>query len=142
MKPLLQSYPNTPPKPSAVFGVHASATGIDFSKSTVFGFEGNAFVTEFGDMAPEVGKVLSPVGYKVVRVDVNSGVIRDFAVNKGKKNGPASWFNNGGLERPVSLKFSPSGNALYVVDFGIMKVTKAGAEPQMNTGVIWRITKQ
>jgi hypothetical protein len=69
-------------------------------------------------------------------------VIRDFAVNKGHRNGPASWLKKAGLERPVSAKFDPSGSALYVVDFGIMKMTEQGPQPQQNTGVIWKITKQ
>jgi hypothetical protein len=69
-------------------------------------------------------------------------VIRDFAVNKGKRNGPATWLGKGGLERPVSVKFDNSGNALYVVDFGIMKMTRQGPQPQQATGVIWKVTKQ
>lgn len=142
LRPVLKNYPNTPPQPSAIFGVHSSSNGIDFSNSDAFGFKGQAFVAQFGDMSPKVGKILSPVGFKIVRVDVNTGVIRDFAVNKGKRNGPATYLKKGGLERPVSVKFHPSENALYLVDFGIMKVTEQGPQPQMNTGVIWRITKQ
>jgi glucose/arabinose dehydrogenase len=142
VKAVLQKYPNTPPKPSAIFGVHSSSNGIDFSRSSSFGFNGEAFVAQFGDMAPKSGKVLSPVGFKIVRVDVNTGVIRDFAVNKGKRNGPATWLKKGGLERPISVKFDPSGNSLYVVDFGIMKLTEQGPQPQTGTGVIWKITKQ
>lgn len=141
VKPLLQQMPNQPPKPIAVLGVHSSSNGFDFSRSNAFGFEGEAFVAQFGDMAPEVGKVLAPVGFKVVRVNVNTGVIRDFATNKGRKNGPASWLKSGGLERPVSVKFDAAGQALYIVDFGIMKVTEKGPEPQTGTGVIWKITK-
>lgn len=142
VKPVLQSYPNTPPAPTAVFGVHSSSNGIDFSRSDVFGYKGEAFVAQLGDMAPDVGKVLSPVGFKVVRVNINDGVIRDFATNKGKRNGPATWLNKGGLERPVSVRFSPDGSSLYIVDFGIMKVTEQGPQPQINTGVVWRVTKQ
>jgi hypothetical protein len=93
-------------------------------------------------MAPKAGKVLYPVGFKIVRVNVNTGVVRDFAVNKGKRHGPASWLGKGGLERPVSVKFSPSGDALYVVDFGIMQITDRGPMPQERTGVIWKITKK
>lgn len=48
----------------------------------------------------------------------------------------------GGVERPVSVKFSNDGNALYVVDFGIVKMTERGPEPQNNTGVVWKITKR
>ena len=138
---LMQQHPNTPPGPTAIFGVHSSANGIDFAPAA-FGFEGEAFVALFGDMAPGVGKVLSPVGFKIVRVNVNTGVIRDFVVNKGKRNGPGTWIGKNGLERPLAIKFDPSGNALYVVDFGIMKTTKEGPQPQLKTGVIWKITKQ
>jgi len=141
VKPVMNKYPNEPPAPAAVFAVHTSADGIDFSKSSSFGFEGEAFVAEFGDMAPNVGKVWDPVGFKVVRVDVKTGVIRDFAVNKGKRNGPASKLKNGGLERPVALKFDANGNNLIVVDFGILTMGAKGAEPRQNTGVIWRISK-
>jgi glucose/arabinose dehydrogenase len=142
VKPLIQTMPNNPPKPVAVFGVHASANGFDFSKSDQFGYVGEAFVAEFGDMAPNVGKVLKPVGFKIVRVNVENGVIRDFAVNKGKRNGPASWLKTGGLERPLTVKFDPTGKALYVVDFGVLTMTKEGPKPQDNTGVIWKITKK
>jgi glucose/arabinose dehydrogenase len=141
VRPLVKTLPNDPPKPVAVLGVHSSSSGLDFSKSDAFGFVGQAFIAQFGDMAPKVGKVLEPVGFKIVRVDVNTGVIRDFAVNKGKRNGPASWLKTGGLERPLSVKFDSSGKALYVVDFGILKMTEKGPYPQEKTGVIWKITK-
>jgi hypothetical protein len=142
VKSLLQKYPNTPPKPAAIFGVHSSSNGFDFSRNSAFGYEGEAFVAQFGDMAG-AGKVLYPVGFKVVRVNVETGVVRDFAVNKGKRNGPASWLKKGGLERPVAAKFNRSGSSLYVVDFGIMRTTKKdGVQPQSATGMIWKITKQ
>lgn len=138
---LLQKYPGTPPKPAAIFPVHASADGLDVSHNAGFGHEGQIFVALFGDMAPGAGKVLRPVGFKVVRVDPATGVIEDFAVNKGDTNGPASRLRTGGLERPVAVRFSPDGSALYVVDFGIMTMTERGPAPQKGTGVLWRITK-
>ncbi len=141
IKPLLQQYPGSPPKPVAVFAVHSSANGFDFSGNPAFGYAGSAFVAEFGDMSPGVGKVLAPVGFKVVRVDVKTGVIEDFAVNKGKKNGPASKLGRGGLERPLSVKFSPRGDALYIIDFGVLQMTEAGPKPLDGTGVVWKITK-
>jgi glucose/arabinose dehydrogenase len=141
IKPLLQKYPNDPPRPVAVLGVHASANGFAFSVNQAFGHAGSAFVAEFGDMAPGVGKVLAPVGFKVVRVDIGTGVIEDFAVNKGKKNAPASMLKRGGLERPLSVAFNPVGDALYIVDFGVLKMTERGPQPVSGTGVIWKITK-
>jgi glucose/arabinose dehydrogenase len=139
--PVMKNYPHDPPRPVAILGVHSSSNGFDFSTSESFGHKGEAFIAQFGDMAPKVGKVLAPVGFKVVRVNTRNGVIQDFAVNRSKKNGPASWHGGGGLERPVSVKFTPEGSALYVVDFGILKMTDKGPEPQQATGVIWRITK-
>jgi glucose/arabinose dehydrogenase len=138
---LMAEHPNIPPEPIAVFDVHSSSNGFDFSTSPEFGHVGQAFVAQFGDMAPGVGKVLSPVGFKVVRVVQETGIIEDFAVNKGKTNGPASWLKAGGLERPVAARFDPSGTALYVVDFGVMMMAEKPV-PQKETGVLWRITKQ
>ncbi|GAB3826816.1 hypothetical protein GCM10028895_38300 [Pontibacter rugosus] len=140
-QPLLAQHPNQPPKPTAALGVHSSSNGLDFSRSNSFGYQGQVFVAQFGDMAPEVGKVLAPVGFKVVRVDVNNGIVTDFAANKGKKVAPASKLKTGGLERPISVKFSPDGQSMYIVDFGVMKMTAKGSEPQVKTGVIWKITK-
>ncbi len=142
VKAILQIQPNKPPKPVAIFGVHSSSNGFDFCTNAAFGYAGEAFVAQFGDMAPKAGKVLAPVGFKVVRVNINSGVIQDFAVNKGRKNGPATRFKRGGLERPVSVKFDPSGKAMYIADFGIMRLTKKSVQPQVKTGVIWKITKE
>jgi glucose/arabinose dehydrogenase len=138
---LLLKHPQQPPKPTAVFGVHSSANGFDFSRNAAFGFEGDAFVALFGDMAPDVGSIYGPVGFKVVRVNVKTGDVVDFAVNKGNVNGPASSQKSGGFERPVAAKFNREGNALYVVDFGVLEVTDKGPAPKQNTGIIWKITK-
>jgi glucose/arabinose dehydrogenase len=138
---LLAEHPNAPPRPAALLGVHSSSNGMDFGRNPEFGHTGEAFIAQFGDMAPGVGKVLSPVGFKVVRVDVSSGVIHDFAVNRGTTNGPASRLSTGGLERPVAVRFDPSGAALYVVDFGVMTIGEQGPQPREGTGVLWRITR-
>lgn len=142
-KLLLDKYPNAPPHPIAELGVHSSSNGMDISRSSSFGFEGEAFIAQFGDMAPNVGKVMRPVGYKVVRVNPKNGVVDNFAINKGRGNGPATFLKTGGLERPVSVYFSRNNDALYIVDFGILTVSKdKGARPREKTGVIWKVTKE
>jgi len=138
---LLVEHPNDPPDPVVKFGVHASACGMDFSRDADFGYEGQAFVAQFGDMAPTVGKVLAPVGFNIVRVNVKAGTIDTFATNRGGA-GPASRLKRGGFERPVAVKFSPDGKALYVVDFGVVTMTKDGPAPRAGTGVLWRITRE
>ena len=139
--PVLAEYPNEPPRPVARLGVHSSSNGIDFSINNSFGYVGQAFIAQFGDMAPNVGKVMDPVGFKVVRVDIETGIVEDFAVNKVPKNKPASLLKSGGLERPVSVQFNPSGDALYIVDFGIL-LTGKETIPLKKTGVIWKISKK
>jgi glucose/arabinose dehydrogenase len=139
---LLAVDPNPPPTPAATFAVHASACGLDISRSADFGFVDDAFVAEFGDMAPAVGKVLAPVGYQVVRVDRSTGEISVFAANRGTRISPASRRGGGGLERPIAVKFNAKGDELYVVDFGVMTMTADGhPTPYPQTGVLWRITK-
>lgn len=141
-QPLLADYPNKPPRPAAIFAVHSSPYGFDFSSSSEFGYAGEAFVAQFGDEAHVLGKVPSPAGFKVVRVNVNTGLAEDFAANKGEKNGPASFLKTGGLERPVAARFSPGGKALYIVDFGVLTYNKEGVKPRTGTGVVWKITRK
>lgn len=138
---VLASHPGEPPSPRAFFPVHSSADGIDFSTTDEFGYRGWAFVAQFGDMAPVVGKVVAPVGFNVVRVDPETGDIEEFARNDRDTTGPASRLGTSGLERPIAVRFDPTGTALYVVDFGVLRMTEKGPEPVPESGRLWRIRK-
>jgi glucose/arabinose dehydrogenase len=139
---LLMKHPGVPPAPVAVLGVHSSANAFDFSRSDAFGHRGEAFIALFGDQAPAVGKTSAPVGFKVVRVRLEDGAIQDFAINRGPINGPASKLGTAGLERPIAARFNPAGDALYVVDFGVLTMSSQGAAAHEGTGAVWRITRQ
>ncbi len=139
---LLAEHPGTPPAPLAKLGVHSSTNGLDVSRSDNFGHVGELFIAQFGDMAPNVGKVEAPVGYRIVRVDPKTGIIRTFAANRGDKNGPASKLKGGGFERPNDVQFDPTGQVMYVVDFGVMTISDGKVLPRENTGVLWRITRE
>jgi glucose/arabinose dehydrogenase len=140
---LLAQHPNVPPEPVARLAVRSSSDGMDFSRNPYFGHAGEAFIAVFGDISgpPDNGKVRRPVGCRVVRVDVCSGVIQDFVINKGHEAGPASKECNGGIERPVDVKFNNDGSLLYVVDFGVMTVSPEGPTPHPCTGVLWRVRR-
>lgn len=138
---LIDPDPGVPPQPVAYLPVHASADGFDISRSASFGYVGQAFIALFGDQSPEVGKVLAPVGFKVIRVNLETGVSYDFALNRGDKSGPASLLGTGGLERPIAARFDPQGAALYVVDFGVLAVKDGKFDPRASTGSLWKIRR-
>lgn len=142
-EPVLAEFPNpNPPKPLVSFQTHVAANGFDFSNDPEFGFEGDAFVACFGDLAPitTITKAVTPAGFKVVRVDMKTRQVFDFAVNK--MTGPASKLPHDGFERPSHCQFGPDG-ALYIVDFGIIHIApEAGAiRQQIGTGSLWRIRR-
>jgi glucose/arabinose dehydrogenase len=141
-EPVLAEFPDPdPPKPVTSFETHAAANGFAFSTDTAFGFAGEAFVALFGDLAPvTTPRQVVPAGFKVVRVNPDSGEITDFAVNRIQ--GPASKLFHGGFERPSNCVFGPDG-ALYVTDFGEIKIApeKGGIRMKQGTGSIWRIRR-
>ena len=141
-EPVLAEFPDpNPPKPVASFEAHAAANGFAFSTDADFGFVGQAFVALFGDLAPvTTPRQVVPAGFKVVRVDPDTGVITDFAVNRIQ--GPASKLFHAGFERPSNCVFGPDG-ALYVTDFGEIKIApeKGGIRMKQGTGSLWRIRR-
>jgi hypothetical protein len=56
-------------------------------------------------ICPKQEKCFILLDIKFVRVNIDNGVINEFASNKGKRNGPASWLKKSELEWPVSVKF-------------------------------------
>lgn len=142
-EPVLAEFPDPqPPKPVASFETHAGANGFAFSQTDDFGFEGQAFVALFGDLAPvTTPRQIVPAGFKVVRVDPNTGAIHDFAVNRVQ--GPASKLFHDGFERPSACVFGPDG-ALYVTDFGEIKIApeKGGIRMKQGTGAVWRVRRE
>jgi glucose/arabinose dehydrogenase len=140
-EPVLAVHPDpSPPKPFVTFPPHAAPNGVDFCRDAAFGFEGDAFVALFGDLAPVTTKAATPRGFKVVRVDMQTGQVEDFAVNRIA--GPASKLPHEGFERPSHCQFGPDG-MLYVVDWGEIEIAPeaGGVRMQQETGSLWRIRR-
>jgi len=140
-EPLLSHHPGPVPEPAAFLGVQSSPGGLDFSTSEYFGHVGEAFIALAGDRTAraESKRSREATGFKVVRVDARNGRVEDFAVNRAR--GPASKNGGGGFERPIAVRFAQHGQALYVVDYGVVLVNENGQYAQRGTGVVWRITR-
>jgi glucose/arabinose dehydrogenase len=126
--------------PEAAASTYLS-NGVSFCCDAAFGFEGDAFVALFGDLAPVTSpRILTPAGFKVVRVDMRRRRVVDFAVNKIA--GPASKLPHEGFERPSHCAFGPDG-ALYIVDWGEIDIApeRGGVRMQQGTGALWRIRR-
>ncbi|MCL6444276.1 MAG: PQQ-dependent sugar dehydrogenase [Alicyclobacillus sp.] len=132
---LLAQHPMVPPAPVAAFPPHSATMGFDFNYNPSFGPVGDAYVAEFGP-----GRPLTPptpnLGHRVSRVDMKTGRIRPFAMNRSGYSSTVS--GEGGFVRPIDVVFGPSGD-MYVVDMG---VNRPGGGFFPETGVIWRITRQ
>lgn len=128
---------------------HAGLTKFDFSRNSRFGFSGHLFLGEVGSGAPVNAPGIVPAGNQVVRIDPATGEATPFFRAKESALGPAGPFQyvlTPGPKRPVDVRFSPDGNALYVVDIGAITALPAGAGPMVRafpkTGAVWRIVRQ
>jgi glucose/arabinose dehydrogenase len=158
---LLQSHPPVDEKPLTLLEEGIAVTQVAVSNSTNFGFKGNAFIAEFGTMAPLIhpfAQITQPmpgiepgiVGQKVVMLDPSTGNHSDFLSLKDIDK----------TFRPVGVKFDLKGDALYVVSIGktevrsnvpVSNLTSSGLYPfatvhampwpYANTGVVWKITR-
>jgi len=118
--------------------VDISADGIDVSRNKAFGgveLLHNFFFAGFGNLEFPLGSVpAAMVGKDVRRLKVETtksgayvGTVQKvFAHNKVQ---PGGWpnLNTGGFLGPLDLKFSPSGKAMWVVDFGGFFTKDSGA---------------
>jgi hypothetical protein len=118
--------------------VDISADGIDVSRNPAFGgaeLLHNFLFAGFGNLEFPLGSVpAAMVGKDVRRLKVettSSGayvgtVQKVFAHNKVQPGGFPN-LNTGGFLGPLDLKFSPSGRAMWVVDFGGFFTKDSGA---------------
>lgn len=136
---LLTEHPMIPPKPFTHFTPHSAIMGFDFNYSD-FGPYGDVYIAEFGSEAPETtgGKPLPNVGHRISRINMETGEVSNFAINKS--GFAASYTGEGGFERPIDVVFGPD-KAMYILDFGVSPGEEdSGYYPK--SGVMWKITKK
>ena len=83
------------------------------------------------------GNPLPHVGHRISRIDMETGEVTDFAINKSGL--PASYTGGGGFERPIDVVFGPD-QAMYILDFAVTPEDEPD-EFYPKSGVIWQITK-
>jgi len=139
---ILRDHPKLSGKPEALLEPHSAAMKLDWSPGAQFGYKGQAFIAEFGDLTPVTGKLPAgesaagaQPGYRVVRFDPQAKTVAEFLVNR--KPGPSG----AGPERPIAVRFSPDGQRLYVLDFGVMEVVPGQMIPRAGSGVLWAVKK-
>ena len=105
-------------------------------------YQGSVIVAMSGDRTPFASAGIAlprPVGFKVVRVDLDRHVTRDFVRNVGDLPGSKIDEHNHNLtERPVDVKFGPDG-AMYILDEGQMEMKHAQERFKQGTGQIFRL---
>ena len=124
--PLLANHDELPPpeKPLLRFPPHTAAVKFDVAPKAASSWAGQIFVALFGDEIPMTAPSGPRVGRSVVRVD------------------PVNWslnpFAQEGLLRPIDVRFSSTGDALYILDFGEFEMRDNGqVSAKKKSGKLW-----
>lgn len=114
-----------PERPLLRFPPHTAAVKFDVAPESAPRWAGHLFVALFGDEVPMTAPSGPKVGRSVVRVDTSDWSMRPFV--------------QGGLLRPIDVRFHPSGDALYVLDFGSFEMLDGGGlSAEARSGKLWR----
>lgn len=138
---LFLNHPNIPPIPFAVFPPDTNILGFDFNYNADFGPYGDVYIAEFGiayQIGTNVQTPYSGLGHRVSRINMTTGAVSTFAINKS--GFPEFLTGEGGFGRPCDVAFGPDG-ALYILDLG----TNLRNDPDVyveNTGIIWRVVRE
>src|SRR4051812_2137803 len=131
-------------KPLLALPPHTGAVKMAASPGGVWG-EGQIYAAVAGDMFPASGPPNEHPAPGVARIDGTTLKVTPFFGVKPEALGPPGMepVATAGPRRPVDVRFSPRGDALYVADVGGLAVVPSAIGPMPRpfprTGVIWRI---
>ncbi|MFL5661544.1 MAG: PQQ-dependent sugar dehydrogenase [Ktedonobacteraceae bacterium] len=125
---VLANHDDLPPpeRPLLRFPPHSAAVKFAVASPSTPSWAGQLFVALFGDEVPMTAPSGPHTGRAVVRID------------------PANWslhpLIEGPLARPIDVRFDPSGESLYVLDFGHFEMhAEQGVEAVAHSGKLWRL---
>lgn len=127
--PLLTGYAELPPpeRPLLEFAVNAAATKLDVFPAGSPCWPGQILVTLFGDERPMTGPAGPRVGRSLARIDPSDWSLHAVASAAGP------------FHRPIDVRIDPSGEAVYVLDFGEFEMVPGGVEARAGSGALWKI---
>jgi glucose/arabinose dehydrogenase len=111
------------------------------------GFREALFVAEIGGGQPIAEPGQPTAGFQVAVIDLRTREVTPLLSLRDRAFGPPGYERvaTAGPRRPIDVRLSRDGEALYVVDFGAMATYLAGAGPMARpfpgSGVLWRITR-
>ncbi|WCK56306.1 hypothetical protein PP175_10535 [Aneurinibacillus sp. Ricciae_BoGa-3] len=133
---ILAEHPPIIEQPLIRFKPHSATQKFDYCRNPLFSTINEIFFAQFGSGPPITTDDLEPKGYRIVKANPYTGQVRDFYINFNPGKG-GNW-----PERPLALRFSPSGESLFIVDFGILEATPGTFIPHSDTGAVWRIKRK
>lgn len=133
---LIARHPPLAGQPLARLTPHAGSGKFTFAPGGAFGYAGQMFIAQHGDLSPLTQPLPEHHGFRVVRLNPATGQAADFYVNRRPGQGIA------GPERPIALRFAPDGSALYILDFGLLQTFPMTMVPKAGTGALWRVVPQ
>jgi glucose/arabinose dehydrogenase len=115
-----------PERPLLRFPPHAAAVKFDVVPASIPHSAGQICVALFGDEVPMTAPSGPHVGRAVARID------------------PTDWSLHplvaGSLARPIDVRFNPTNESLYILDFGKFEMhAERGVMAEAQSGKLWRL---
>ena len=115
-----------PERPLLCFPPHAAAVKFDVAPPSSLGWAGQIVVALFGDEAPMTAPPGPRVGRGVARINPDDWSLHPVVA--------------GPLARPIDVRFDPTGEMLYVLDFGRFEMDgERGVVAEPRSGRLWRL---
>lgn len=125
---VLEDHASLPPlaRPLLRFPVNSAPTKMDVLPAGAERHPGHILVCLFGDERPVTGPAGPRVGRKLARIDPSDWSLHELDV--------------GPFHRPIDVRVSPSGDRVYVLDFGDFELSTGEMVAKAGTGALYGVS--